>query len=92
MVGYSRVMGADETGTITRHKALHREVIDPAIAEHGGRVFKTTGDGLLVEFPSIVDAVACAVVVQTGLAGHEVDRPEAWRASATVSASTRAIS
>lgn len=79
MVGCSRLMGADETGTITRQKALHRAVIDPAIAEHGGRVFKTTGDGLLVEFPSIVDAVACAVVVQTGLAGHEVDRPEAWR-------------
>ncbi len=79
MVGYSRLMGADETGTITRQKALHREVIDPAIAEHGGRVFKTTGDGLLVEFPSVVGAVACAVVVQTGLAGHEADRPEDWR-------------
>ena len=51
MVGYSRLMGADEAGTITRQKALHSEVIDPAIAEHGGRVFKTTGDGLLVEFP-----------------------------------------
>ncbi len=79
MVGYSRLMGADETGTITRQKALHGDVIDPAIAEHGGRVVKTTGDGLLVEFPSVADAVACAVAVQTGLAGHEVDRPEAWR-------------
>ena len=79
MVGYSRLMGADELGTIARQKALHGEVIDPAIAEHGGRVVKTTGDGLLVEFPSVVDAVACAVVVQTGLAGHEVDRPEDWR-------------
>jgi adenylate cyclase len=72
-------MGADETGTIARQKALHGEVIDPAIAEHGGRVFKTTGDGLLVEFPSVVGAVACAVVMQTGLAGREVDRPEDWR-------------
>ncbi len=79
MVGYSRLMGADEVGTIARQKALHREAIDPAIAEHGGRVFKTTGDGLLVEFPSVVDAVSCAVAVQTNLAGHEADRPEEGR-------------
>ncbi len=51
MVGYSQLMGADETGTITRQKALHSEGNDPAIAEHGGRVVKTTGDGLLAEFP-----------------------------------------
>ncbi len=50
MVGYSWLMGADEVGTITRQKALRSEVIDPAIAEHGGRVVKTTGDGLLAEF------------------------------------------
>ncbi len=79
MVGYSRLMGADEAGTIARQKALHSEAIDPAIAEHGGRVVKTTGDGLLAEFPSVVDAVACAVAVQTNLAGREADRPEAWR-------------
>ena len=79
MVGYSRLMGADEAGTIARQKALHAEAIDPAIAEHGGRIFKTTGDGLLVEFPSVVDAVTCAIAVQTGLAGHETDLPEERR-------------
>jgi adenylate cyclase len=79
MVGYSRLMGADEAGTIAHQKALHGEAIDPAIAEHGGRVVKTTGDGLLAEFPSVVDAVACAVAVQGGLARREADQPEARR-------------
>ena len=60
MVGYSRLMGADEAGTIARQKALHAAAIDPAIAEHGGRIFKTTGDGLLVEFASVVDAGGAA--------------------------------
>ena len=61
VAGYSRLMGADEEGTHERLKALRREVVDPKIAEHRGRIVKTTGDGLLVEFASVVDAVRCAV-------------------------------
>jgi len=64
VVGYSRLMGADEEGTLTRLKALRAELIDPAIAERHGRIFKTTGDGLLAEFSSVVEAVRCAVDVQ----------------------------
>src|SRR5262252_2217091 len=64
VAGYSRLMGADEEGTLERLKALRRELVDPKIAEHHGRLVKTTGDGLLVEFPSVVDAVRCAVEVQ----------------------------
>src|SRR6266853_569672 len=64
VAGYSRLMGADEEGTLERLKALRRELIDPKIAEHHGRIVKTTGDGLLVEFASVVDAVRCAVAVQ----------------------------
>jgi len=68
VVGFSRMMGADEEGTLARLKRLRAEVVDPAIAESRGRIFKTTGDGLLVEFPSVVDAVQCAARVQTTLA------------------------
>ena len=57
VAGYSRLMGADEEGTLERLKALRRELLDPRIAEHYGRIVKTTGDGLLVEFASVVDAV-----------------------------------
>ena len=64
VAGYSRLMGADEEGTLERLKALRRELVDPEIAEHRGRIVKTTGDGLLVEFASVVDAVRCAVAVQ----------------------------
>jgi TolB-like protein len=64
VAGYSRLMGADEEGTLERLKALRRELLDPKIAEHHGRIVKTTGDGLLVEFASVVDAVRCAVAVQ----------------------------
>ena len=64
VAGYSRLMGADEEGTLERLKALRRELLDPNIAEHKGRIVKTTGDGLLVEFASVVDAVRCAVAVQ----------------------------
>jgi adenylate cyclase len=63
-------MGADEIGTLAALKALRREVVDPAIAEHNGRIVKTTGDGMLVEFASAVDAVNCAMSVQ----GKMVDR------------------
>src|SRR5215469_4265555 len=67
VVGYSRLMGADEEGTLERLKAHRRELIDPKIAEHHGRIVKTTGDGMLVEFGSVVDAVRCAVDVQTAM-------------------------
>src|ERR1700682_4130548 len=64
VAGYSRLMGADEEGTLARLKAHRRELIHPKIGEHKGRIVKTTGDGLLVEFGSVVDAVRCAVAVQ----------------------------
>ncbi len=67
VAGYSRLMGADEEGTLERLKALRRELVDPNIAEHHGRIVKTTGDGLLVEFASVVDAVRCAVAVQQAM-------------------------
>ena len=78
VAGYSRLMGVDEEGTLERLKALRRELVDPKIAEHHGRIVKTTGDGLLVEFPSVVDAVRCAVAVQQAMpernAGVAADR------------------
>src|SRR6185312_2312471 len=61
VAGYSRLMGEDEEGTLAALRAVRREVGDPKIAEHRGRIVKTTGDGLLVEFASVVDAVRCAV-------------------------------
>jgi TolB-like protein/class 3 adenylate cyclase len=64
VAGYSRLTGADEEGTIARLRALRRELIDPTLAAHGGRIVKTTGDGILIEFASVVDAVRCAVEVQ----------------------------
>jgi class 3 adenylate cyclase len=68
VAGYSRLMGTDEEGTLAQLKA-HRQalVVDPSIEEHRGRVVKTTGDGMLVEFASVVDAVRCAVDVQRGM-------------------------
>src|SRR5271169_1523914 len=68
VAGYSRLMGADEEGTHERLKALRRELADPKIKEHHGRIVKTTGDGLLIEFASVVDAVRCAVEVQREMA------------------------
>jgi adenylate cyclase len=65
VAGYSRLMGADEVGTLTALKSHRRELVDPAIAAHGGRIVKTTGDGMLVEFASAVDAVTCAMTVQS---------------------------
>jgi TolB-like protein/class 3 adenylate cyclase len=73
VAGYSRLMGADEESTLARLKACRRELIDPKIAEHRGRVVKTTGDGILVEFPSVVDAVRCAMDVQRGMAERNLD-------------------
>lgn len=79
MVGYSRLMGTDEGGTITRQK-VHREAfIDPQISRYTGRIVKTTGDGLLAEFPSVVDAVDCALAFQTALGAEERDIPEEKR-------------
>jgi adenylate cyclase len=59
VVGYSRLMGADEEGTLNRLRAIRAEVVDPSLAQYRGRVVKTTGDGLLVEFVSVVDAMRC---------------------------------
>jgi adenylate cyclase len=70
VAGYSRLMGADEEGTLERLKALRAGLIDPKIAEHHGRIVKTTGDGLLVEFGSVVDAMRCAIGWQAELADH----------------------
>ena len=68
VAGYSRLMGADEVGTLDALKAHRREVIDPAIVGHKGRIVKTTGDGMLVEFASAVDAVTCAMAIQEKMA------------------------
>ncbi|HJU18289.1 MAG TPA: adenylate/guanylate cyclase domain-containing protein [Stellaceae bacterium] len=72
VAGYSRLMGTDEEGTLERLKALRRELIDPRIADHHGRIVKTTGDGLLVEFASVVDAVRCAVAIQQDMAARNL--------------------
>ena len=71
VAGYSRLMGADEEGTHERLKAHLRELVDPRIAEHRGRIVKNTGDGFLAEFASVVDAVRCAVEIQRGMAERE---------------------
>src|SRR3981189_1774422 len=70
VVSYSRLMGADEMGTLTALKSHRRELVNPGIAEHHGRIVKTTGDGMLVEFASVVDAVACAVNIQRSMVGR----------------------
>jgi len=75
VAGYSRLIGADEGGTLDRLRALRRELLDPKIAEHRGRLVKTTGDGLLVEFGSLVDALRCAVEVQSEMTGHNTGVP-----------------
>jgi TolB-like protein/class 3 adenylate cyclase/tetratricopeptide (TPR) repeat protein len=76
VAGYSRLMGADEEGTLERLKAHRRELADAKIKEHRGRIVKTTGDGLLVEFPSVVDAVRCAVEMQRAMVDRNADTPE----------------
>ncbi len=76
VAGYSRLMGADEDGTLTALTAHCSELIDPAVAEHAGRIVKTTGDGLLVEFASVVDAVRCAVKIQRGMAERNSAVPQ----------------
>jgi len=79
VAGYSRLMEADEEGTLALLKTHRRELVDPKIAEFGGRIVKTTGDGLLVEFASVVDAVRCAVEVQRGMAERNALIPEKKR-------------
>ena len=76
VVGYSRLMGEDEAGTLGQLKTHRRELIDPKIAEHGGRIVKTMGDGLLIEFPSVVEAMNCSVEVQRGMAERSADIAE----------------
>ena len=76
VVGYSRLMGANETDTLAALKALQTDFIDGKIAEHQGRIVKRTGDGMLVEFPSVVNAVACAAEVQRGMRDRNADVPQ----------------
>src|SRR5262245_16339873 len=79
MVGYSRLMEADETGPFARLRAHRLEVLDPAIAKSKGRIIKTAGDGMLVEFQSVADAVDCAAEIQRRMARRNVDvAPERW--------------
>ena len=79
VAGYSRLMGQDDAGTLARLRTHRRELIDPKIAEHKGRIVKTTGDGILIEFPSVVEAVTCAVAVQRGMAERNAGTPEDQR-------------
>ncbi len=79
VVGYSRLIRADEDGTIAALKALRAGLIDPKLAEHHGRIVKLMGDGMLAEFPSVVDAVRAAVETQQAVAEHNTDLPEEER-------------
>ena len=79
VAGYSRLMGADEEGTLARLKAVRKVVVDPAIASHRGRIVKTTGDGMLIEFASAVDAVRGAVEVQRSMAEQNAAVPQDHR-------------
>ena len=81
VAGYSRLMGADEEGTHERLKTHRRELVDPKISEYSGRIVKTTGDGMLAEFPSVVDAVRCAAELQRAMIDREAGMPEGRRIS-----------
>src|SRR5262249_716775 len=83
VAGYSRLMGSDEEGTLAQLKAHRRELVDPKITEHRGRIVKTTGDGMLVEFSSVVDALRCAVEVQRGIAERNAEVSRSLRSVAT---------
>jgi adenylate cyclase len=76
VAGYSRLMGADEEGTHDRLKVHRRQLVDPKISEHSGRIVKTTGDGMLVEFASVVDAVRCAAELQRAMIDREAGLPK----------------
>jgi adenylate cyclase len=79
VLGYSRLMGIDEEGTLAALRGVRRDLVDPQIAAHRGRIVRTMGDGLLVEFNSVVDAVRCAIAIQRGMPEHSVDMPEERR-------------
>jgi class 3 adenylate cyclase len=79
VAGYSRLTGADEEGTLAALKAIRRDLGDPKVEEHRGRLVKTTGDGMLIEFQSVIDAVRCAVEVQQAMAERNAEVPEARR-------------
>jgi adenylate cyclase len=76
VAGYSRLMGDDEEGTLAQLKVRRRELVDPAIKQHNGRIIKTTGDGMLVEFASVVNAVRCAVQVQRAMIARNANVPQ----------------
>ena len=80
VAGYSRLMGTDEEGTLARLKAVRKTLVDPTIASNRGRIVKTTGDGMLVEFASAVDAARSAVAVQRAMAEQNADVPQ-WTPS-----------
>ena len=86
MSPYSRLIGQDEAGTRARLRTYRRDLVDPEIGEHKGRIVKTTGDGILIEFPSVVEAVACAVAVQRGMAERNASVREDQRKSYSGSA------
>jgi adenylate cyclase len=75
IAGYSRLIGVDEGGTLQRLKAIRDELIDPMIATHHGRLVKTTGDGLLIEFGSVIDGLRCATEIQAGMAERDATAP-----------------
>ncbi len=79
VVGYSRLMGEDETGTLARLKSLRKELMQPKISGGHGRIVKLMGDGLLAEFPSVVEAVRCAVDIQQDMAAREAGLPDERR-------------
>ena len=76
VAGYSRLIGADESGTLQALRAIRAELIDPTIAVHNGRLVKTTGDGLLIEFGSVVDALRYAIEMQAGMAERNATPPD----------------
>jgi adenylate cyclase len=84
IVGYSRLAGADEERTLARLRALRSDLIDPTVAIHGGRIVKRTGDGAIVEFRSVVEAVRCAIEVQGGIAERNAGLPADKRIDARV--------
>src|SRR5690349_5597753 len=75
VAGYSRLIGTDEQGTLNRLRSIRTEVVDPKINEHHGRLVKTTGDGLLIEFGSVVDALRCAIEIQREVARRDPEVP-----------------
>ena len=79
VVGYSRLMAADEAGTHARLKVLRQDFVEPKSAEHHGRIAKLMGDGALVEFASVVDAVECAAAIQSGVAERQAELPQDQR-------------